>query len=468
MKDSNKINRRKFLKVFGVGSIGAIAAMTGCKNPLKKNADLYKEQVEPPKGKMTYRINPHTNDKVSILGFGMMRLPLVGSDQSLESTAPVDQVALNKLVDYAIDHGVNYFDTSPAYSQGNSESATGKALHRHSRNKYYVATKLSNFDPSTQTREKSIEMFNDSLKYLQVDYIDYYLLHAIGMDGMDSFKKRYIDNGILDFLVEKRKTGKIRNLGFSYHGDVKVFDWLVANNDKYHWDFAQIELNYIDWKHAKEINDINTDAEYLYNELDKNGIPAIIMEPLLGGRLSNLPVPLANEIKKRDPEHSVASWAFRYAASPKDVLTVLSGMTYMEHLKDNLLSYCPLKPLTDSDKVFLEDIACKMMEIKTIPCNNCKYCMPCPYGVDIPGIFVHYNKCQNEGLMPQNTRSPNYNKYRREFLIGMDRSVPKLRQADHCIGCGQCKPHCPQSIDIPKELQNIDVFVEQLKENNNI
>ena len=464
MKESNKISRRKFLKVFGSGSVVATAALTGCKNATKEASDEYTKQVEPPTGKMTYRVNPKTKDKVSILGYGMMRLPLVGGDQSQESTAPIDQKAVNKLVDYAIAHGVNYFDTSPAYCQGNSESATGIALHRHPRDSYYVATKLSNFDPSTQTREKSIDMFNDSLKYLQVDYIDYYLLHAIGMDGMDTFKRRYMDNGILDWLLEQRKAGKIRNLGFSYHGDVKVFDYLLAHHDKYKWDFVQIELNYLDWKHAKEINDFNTNAEYLYNELLKRNIPAVIMEPLLGGRLSNLPTPLADEVKKRDPEHSIASWAFRYAGNEKDVLTVLSGMTYMEHLKDNLLSYCPLRPLSASDLKFLEDIATKMMQIKTIPCNDCKYCMPCPYGVNIPAIFVHYNKCQNEGTMPKNKQDPNYRKYRREYLIGLDRSVPKLRQADHCIGCGQCKPHCPQSIDIPKELQEIDKYIEQLKE----
>ena len=171
------------------------------------------------------------------------------------------------------------------------------------------------------------------------------------------------------------------------------------------------------------------------------------------------------ELKTRNPEKTVASWAFRYAGTPEGVLTVLSGMTYMEHLKDNLLTYCPLEPLTEKEQEYLQnEIARKIVGLENIPCNDCKYCMPCPYGVDIPAIFVHYNKCKNEGTLPNDNQDPNYRKYRRQFLIGQDRSVPKLRQANHCIQCGQCQPHCPQSIRIPQELQRIDEFVEKLKQ----
>ena len=224
-------------------------------------------------------------------------------------------------------------------------------------------------------------------------------------------------------------------------------------------------MNYLDWDFAKKINDSNTDAHYLYDELQKRGIPVVIMEPLLGGRLSKLPQYLAKELKTRDPEKSVASWAFRYAGTPEGVLTVLSGMTYMEHLKDNLLSYCPLKPLTKEEQEYLQtEIARKIVGLENIPCNDCKYCMPCPYGVDIPAIFVHYNKCKNEGTLPTDSQDPNYRKYRRQFLIGQDRSVPKLRQASHCIGCRQCVSHCPQNIRIPHELHRIDEFVERLKQ----
>jgi predicted aldo/keto reductase-like oxidoreductase len=303
------------------------------------------------------------------------------------------------------------------------------------------------------------------MKDLRVDYIDYYLLHAIGGGGMENLHQRYLDNGMLDFLVEERKAGRIRNLGFSYHGDIAVFDYLLSQHDKYKWDFVQIELNYLDWEYANEINDSNTDASYLYAELEKRGIPAVIMEPLLGGRLANLPQYLSTELKRHDPERSIASWAFRYAGTPKGVLTVLSGMTYMEHLKDNLLSYCPLKPLTPVQMEYLQkDIAKQIVGLSNIPCNDCKYCMPCPYGIDIPAIFVHYNKCKNEGTLPRDKGDKDYREMRRNYLIGLDRAVPKLRQADHCIGCGQCEPHCPQNIRIPRELRRISDFVEALKQ----
>ena len=200
------------------------------------------------------------------------------------------------------------------------------------------------------------------------------------------------------------------------------------------------------------------------DELVKRNIPAIIMEPLLGGRLSNVPTHIMTRLKQRRPEDSVASWAFRFAGSPELVLTVLSGMTYMEHLQDNIRTYSPLIPLTDDDKEFLEETAQLMLKYPTVPCNDCKYCMPCPYGIDIPAVLIHYNKCVNEGNVPKSQQDENYRKARQAFLVGYDRSVPRLRQANHCIGCDQCSPHCPQSINIPKELRRIDGFVEQLKQ----
>ena len=460
------INRRDFLKLFGMGSMASAAVLAGCKGGKKHFVeDEYKSQVNPPKGKMTCRLNPKQGDKVSLLGYGMMRLPATTGKAMREKGDEIDQEMVNRLVDYAIEHGVNYFDTSPAYCQGLSEKSTGIALKRHKRNEFFIATKLSNFNEATWSREESIKMYKNSFKELQVDYIDYYLLHAIGMGGMANLEGRYINNGLLDFLVEERKAGRIRNLGFSYHGDIEVFDHLLSQHDQYQWDFVQIELNYLDWDFANEINSRNTDARYLYAELQKRGIPAVIMEPLLGGRLSNVPQYIATEMKTRNPERSVASWAFRYAGTPEGVLTVLSGMTYMEHLKDNLMSYCPLKPLDEQEMRWLDDnIAKKLVDLQTIPCNDCKYCMPCPYGIDIPGLFVHYNKCKNEGTLPLKSMGEDYARLRRNYLIGLDRSVPRLRQADHCIGCGQCEAHCPQNIRIPRELHKISEFVEQLKQ----
>ena len=290
------ISRRSFLKLLGGGAVTTAAVLTGCKsNKDIKAVQEYKQQVEPPVGKMTYRINPKTKEKVSILGYGMMRLP-----SKTENQDDYDQEMINRQVDYAIEHGVNYFDTSPVYCQGKSEACTGIALCRHKRSEYFVATKLSNFNPATQTREGSIAMYRKSMADLRVDYIDYYLLHSIGGGGMENLHKRYLDNGMLDFLLEEREAGRIRNLGFSYHGDIEVFDYLLSEHDKYKWDFVQIELNYLDWDYANEINDRNTDASYLYAELQKRHIPAVIMEPLLGGRLANLPQYIATELKQHD------------------------------------------------------------------------------------------------------------------------------------------------------------------------
>ena len=451
-----EISRRDFFKIAGSAGL-ASAGLTAC-NDRRESTNTTSQTAL---GEMTYRINPNTGDKVSLLGYGCMRWPtLPGGDE------PMDQETINSLVDYALEHGVNYFDTSPAYCKGRSERATGIALARHPRNQYFIATKLSNFSPSTWSREASIAMYRNSFKELQTEYIDYLLLHGVGMgdDGMAALHSRYIDNGVLDFLLEERKAGRIRNLGFSYHGDIKVFDYLLSKQDEYKWDFVQIQMNYLDWRHAKETNPRNTNAEYLYGELAKRNIPVVIMEPLLGGRLSKVHDHIVARLKQREPDRSVASWAFRFAGTFPNVLTVLSGMTYMEHLQDNLYSFCPLQPLTDEEIKFLYDTADLMMQYPTVPCNDCKYCMPCPYGIDIPSILLHYNKCVNEGNIPESRKAENYREARKAFLVGYDRSVPRLRQANHCIGCGQCVHHCPQSINIPEELQRIDRFVEHLKQ----
>lgn len=462
-KKNKAIDRRKFFKILGAGAVTTTAAVYGCGSK-DNSAASGSATGSVPTDQMTYRINPTTGDKVSLLGYGCMRLPTISNASARDSQDDIDQEMVNELTDYALAHGVNYFDTSPAYCKGRSEHAMGIALSRHPRDSYFIATKLSNFSTDTWSREASIAMYHNSFKQLQVDYIDYMLLHGIGMGGMEAMKGRYLDNGILDFLIGERKAGRIRNLGFSYHGDIGVYDYLLSRHDEIKWDFVQIQLNYVDWKHAKETNPRNTDAEYLYAELEKRNIPAIIMEPLLGGRLSNVPNYIVGRLKQRRPADSVASWAFRFAGSPEKVLTVLSGMTYMEHLQDNLRTYSPLVPLTEDDKGFLEETAQLMLKYPTIPCNDCKYCMPCPYGIDIPSILIHYNKCVNEGNVPESSQEENYRKARRAFLIGYDRSVPRLRQANHCIGCNQCVHHCPQNIDIPKDLQRIDQFVEQLKQ----
>jgi predicted aldo/keto reductase-like oxidoreductase len=315
-------------------------------------------------------------------------------------------------------------------------------------------------NPQIRSFEGSKAMYLRSFKNLQVDCIDYYLLHSIGGDGVKGVRERFIDNGMLDFLLREREAGRIRNLGFSFHGDIEAYDFLLAQDVR--WDFAMIQLNYVDWFHA---SGRNFNAEYLYGELAKRNIPAIIMEPLLGGRLSKLPEHLLARLKEMRPEASAASWAFRYAGTPEGVLTVLSGMAYMEHLQENLRIYSPLEPLSDKERAFLEgEVADMYAKYPMVNCTECNYCMPCPYGIDIPGVFAHYNRCVNDGNVPKSSRDENYRRARRAFLVGYDRSVPALRQSDHCIGCDVCVKRCPQRIRIPREMERIDRFVEQLKQ----
>ncbi len=460
-KKNNNINRKQFFKVLGGVAATSTAFVYGCKpknNSIIASGTASLSKIDPQK--MEYRINPYSGDKVSLLGYGCMRLPMKKISETEEE---IDQDAWNDLVDEALKYGVNYYDTSPVYGRGLSEKTTGIALKRHPRDSYFIATKLSNFRPDTHSREESIKMYHNSFKELQVDYIDYYLLHAVGLGGMKNFKARYIDNGMIDFLLKEKEAGRIRNLGWSFHGDVEVYDYLLAMGIQ--WDFVQIQVNYVDWLHA---TGANVNGEYLFNELVKHKTPAVIMEPLLGGRLAKLPNFLMGKLKQQRPEASVASWAFRYAGTPPEVLTVLSGMTYKEHLVDNLDTYSPLEPITNQEQTLLDEITELILQYPLISCTECRYCMPCPYGIDIPAVFAHYNKCINEGNFPKSLQDENYTDARKAFLVGYNRTVPKLRQANHCIGCGKCVSLCPQRIKIPEEMTRIDKFVEQLKQETEI
>ena len=449
----NNIDRREFLKTAGSAAlaVGGAGLVTGCGRTSGSAAGQGDTVAE---GGMTYRTSNKTGNKISILGYGCMRWPMIKDENGKDI---VDQETTDRLIDYAIEHGVNFFDTAPVYLQGQSEAATGRSLKRYPRESYYLSTKLSNF--SNASKENSMAMYYSSLKNLQTEYLDYYLLHSLS--GLYSFNSRFGSTGIMDFLLEERKAGRIRNLGFSFHGSAEGFDEMMALHEKYHWDFVLIQLNYIDWRH---VGGRNATAEYLQQELDKRGIQSLIMEPLLGGRLSKVPQHIADRLKERNPQGSVASWAFRFAGSQPGVLSVLSGMTYMEHLQDNVKTFSPLVPLTEDELAFLDETAALIQKYPTIPCTECKYCMPCPYGIDIPTIFLHYNKCVNEGEISQSTQDEGYRKARRAYLVSYDRAVPKLRQASRCIGCNQCMSHCPQKINIPNELHRIDRYVEKLKQ----
>ena len=417
------------------------------------------------KAAMTMRSGRH-GEKVSLLGYGAMRLPTKDGGHANNwakdaSSDVIDQNAVNAHVDYALAHGLNYFDTSPVYCRGRSESVMGEALSRHPRDSYFIATKLSNFHKDLWPIAKSREMFEQSFKSLRTDHIDFYLMHSVGNGGMATFRGRYIDNGALDFLVEQRAAGRIRNLGFSFHGAPKVFEWCMENHGKYKWDFCQIQMNYVDWLHAKEVNPRNLSAKYLYETLAAKGIPAIVMEPLLGGRLARFNYAVSSKLRGMDPNASLASWAFRFCGTYPNVLTILSGMTYQKFVEENVATFSPLKPLSAKELETLEEAAVAMLQDRTVPCNLCQYCMPCPYGIDIPGIFDCWNAACAEDRLPDIPGAPDHAANRRRFLKDYDMALPHLRQAEHCIGCGRCEHHCPQRIDIAARIAAIDAKVAE-------
>ena len=412
---------------------------------------------------MTSHFKTDKGRPISLLGYGAMRLPTVdgghanGWVKDGYSTSNIDQELMNRQVKYLLDQGVTYFDTSPAYCRGESEERLGTALRAsgYDRKDYVLATKLSNFAPQQQTLDGCKAMFGQSLKFLRTDYVDNYLLHSVGMGGWEAFENRFLKNGAADWCRSLRDQGRIRKLGFSYHGDRKAFDWCMEHHDRYHWDFCQIQMNYVDWLHASEMGPgWNLDAKYLYDTLTEKGIPVVIMEPLLGGRLARYNWALAQELKPLAPADSLAKWAFRFCGSHPNVMTVLSGMTRMSDIEENCVTFSPLKPCSPAEFAALERAAQALLKLNTIPCNDCKYCMPCPYGLDIPALLTFRNllATSQTALSAQ------------EKLALYRKTVPEeLRRADHCTGCRRCVPHCPQGIDIPKALKDIDALIEEAK-----
>ena len=441
------MDRREFIKV-GAASAAASIALGACDNS-SNGSPAPQGSSDAQQGQVARHY-----EGVSLLGYGCMRWPTYKAEDGKQK---IDQQKVNELVDYAISHGVNYFDTAPVYLEGDSERATAEALSRYPRSSYLLATKLSNF--GDWTYESSKEMFRRSLEIFNTGYVDYYLLHSIG-SGAD-FERRFGSTGIMDFLLKEREQGRIRNLGFSFHGAREGFDELMALHSKYHWDFVQIQMNYVDWAHAGARN---TNAQYLYTKLDSMDIPIVIMEPLRGGRLADLPAAISDKMKAREPSKSLSSWAFRFVGSFPRVMCILSGMTYMEHLEDNVKTFSSFKPLNSEELDFLAEVADQLETYPLIRCTGCQYCMPCPYGLNIPAIFKFYNDNVNAGTYVSSREQEDYARLRRNYLRSYNKTIEPDRQADHCIGCGKCARECPQHIAIPRELRRIDEYIESLKQ----
>ena len=451
MEDKKSFNsgRRDFLRRLGMG-VGAAVSMT-VMEPFQMFAQK-KEEQGGVTNRMTYRVQHGSGEQISLLGFGMMRLPN-------------NQDEVDKLVDYAIAHGVNYFDTAPMYMGGQSEVLTGNTLSRYPRDKYFVATKMSNQNQRLWDFAASKRMYEQSFERLKVDYIDYYLLHSIGGGGMDTLKGRFLDNGLLEFLLKEREAGRIKHLGFSYHGDIRPFDYLLDHNDQYHWDFCQIQMNFLDWRHASMGSGWkkDADAEYLYNKCEKAGVQCVIMEPLRGGAFGRMAKELVKQLQEVRPNDSTARWAFRWVGSYPNILTTLSGMNRMDHLKENVETFSPLEVCTEAENTLLAHIADQMSGFPTIPCTTCAYCMPCPYGVDIPSNFAYYNDAVNSHILPlPDKTAADYATKKKQFADGLREALPNTETwARSCADCEECLPKCPQQIRIPNQMARIVELLRQ-------
>ncbi len=360
--------------------------------------------------------------EVSLLGLGAMRLPCK-TPIKREANPLIDYKKGQVLVDAAYNSGVNYFDTAYMYHAGKSEKFIGTALKKFPRDSYFLADKLPIWMcPKKSDMEK---VFRKQLERTGHDYFDFYLLHSLNKENYEKCEKF----GAYEFLIEKQREGKIKNIGFSFHGTIEDLKRIVSEHK---WDFAQIQMNYLGWK--------NQNAEEQYRILTDAGIPVIVMEPVRGGKLAEVSPEIEEMFKKAKPNNSVASWAISFVASHPNVMTILSGMNSIEQLEDNINTLTAFEPMTNSELNICQNAAAMINKSDIIPCTGCDYCSDCPKDVKISTIFSVYNKSKTGELTEEQSRKA-YN----NIDVG----------ADACISCGKCASHCPQSIKIPSMLEKI-------------
>ena len=359
--------------------------------------------------------------RLSSLGFGMMRLP-GGCDNP-----QIDEAQTAEMIDYAIRNGVNYFDTAWGYHQGNSERVAGKLLSQYPRESYCLASKFPGYDVSNFGHVE--EIFEEQLKKCRTEYFDFYLLHNIYEKNIDA----YLDDATyhtVSYLLEQKAKGRIRHLGFSAHGEYEVMErFLAAYGDK--MEFCQIQLNYLDWHFQK--------ADKKVELLNRHNIPIWVMEPLRGGRLAILPEDAASKLKALRPEETVPGWAFRFLQSVPGVTMVLSGMSDLPQMKENIATFSEDKPLSNEELDALVGIADDMVQGGILPCTACRYCTSyCPQGLDIPRLLALYNEHTFTGG---------------GFLAPMAvEALPENKRPGACVGCRSCEAVCPQQIKISEAM----------------
>ena len=360
--------------------------------------------------------------KLSALGFGAMRLPVIDGDDGR-----IDEAAALRMVDTAMQNGINYYDTAWGYHGENSELVMGKALSRYPRDSFYVATKFPGYDPSNWGKVE--EIFEQQLKKLGVEYFDFYLFHNVCEMNIDAYlnDEKY---GIYSYLMKQKLSGRIRHLGFSCHGSIPVLQRFLDAYGK-DMEFCQLQLNYLDWtfQNGKEKVDL----------LDQHNIPVWVMEPLRGGKLAKLLPEYEAKLKELRPDEEIPAWAFRFLQSIPSVTMILSGMSNDEQLEKNLITFAEDKKLNEVEMTALLDIAKKMLSVGTVPCTACHYCVShCPQGLNIPDLLALYNEHAFTGggfIAP--------------MALG---ALPEDKRPQACLQCRSCEQVCPQQIKISEVL----------------
>ena len=367
---------------------------------------------------MIYRKFPRGSEETSLLGMGCMRLPRVGDSES------VDFPEAEKLLDYAYSKGINYFDTAYVYHGGESENALGMALKKYPRESYFIADKMPIF--IIENKEMVAEIFQEQLDRCGVDYFDFYLCHSLNENTIDA----YLKYDVVPYLLEMKKQGKIRHLGFSNHGAPETMSRFLDQAD---WDFVQIQLNYLDWDHHH--------GRELYEILRSRDIPMMIMEPVRGGRLSSLTDDANALLTQAAPGRSISSWAMRWLQGLDGIQVVLSGMSDTDQVDDNVRTFDTPAPLSAAEKDTLQKALGLFMEKFSTPCTGCRYCTEtCPVGLQIPDVIDIYNE-----MLLSDAQVP--------YIKSMEQ--PENRQPTACVACGQCLKRCPQFIDIPGIMKDM-------------
>lgn len=362
--------------------------------------------------------------ETSLLGFGCMRFPTLADGS-------IDEPLAEKMLDKAIAEGVNYIDTAYPYHEGKSEIVVGKALKKYDRKSFYLATKLPVW--LVNTADDVDKLLNEQLEKLQTDYIDFYLMHAMNKEQWEKMKKI----GCVERLEQLKAQGKIRYLGFSFHDSYEVFEEMINARE---WDFCQIQFNYMDTQEQAGIGG--------YELAEKKQIPVVVMEPIKGGSLSVFADDIMEKFKELDPNATPSSFALRFVGSFPGIKVILSGMSTMEQVEDNLNTFRNFKPLTEKEQTVISEIADTLRSRVQNGCTGCRYCMPCPAGVDIPGNF----KAWNTYHMYQN-----YNVVRWQWETGLG----EKQQAKNCVKCGKCEMSCPQKLSIRQDLEKVQTDLDK-------